>query len=341
LYQLLKPLLFKLKPEVSHSLSLKALQLAHHLGLTKALFPKPIRKPKQLFGLSFSNPVGLAAGLDKNGDYIDGLAALGFGFIEIGTVTPKAQDGNPRPRLFRLNQAQALINRMGFNNKGIDYLIERVKQSQYQGVLGINIGKNAATPIELALDDYTIGLKKAYHYASYITVNISSPNTTNLRQLQHGEYLNFLVAGIKLEQANLERKYNKKVPVLFKIAPDLTHQEVVELAECFLRHKVEGIIATNTTVSREGVESLHESKEAGGLSGAPLLSKSTATLKLLKQELKGQIPIVASGGIMNAHAAQEKIEAGADLIQLYTGLIYQGPGLIQDCLSVIPAKASI
>ncbi|MDF2690951.1 MAG: quinone-dependent dihydroorotate dehydrogenase [Gammaproteobacteria bacterium] len=334
-YQLLRPLLFKLEPEFSHHVSLKTLKLMYQLKLAQAFLPKVCLKPKKLWGLEFANAVGLAAGLDKNGDYIDCLAALGFGFIEVGTVTPKAQEGNPNPRLFRLPKARALINRMGFNNKGIDYLIEQVIQAKYQGVLGINIGKNASTPIELALDDYVIGMQKAYPHASYITVNISSPNTAGLRQLQHGEFLNFLLAGIKLEQANCERLHHKKVPILIKVAPDLTEQEVIELADAFLRHQIEGIIATNTTVSRAGVEAFAISKQAGGLSGFPLLNKSTEILKLFKQELKGQIPIIASGGIVSEQAAQEKMAAGADLVQLYTGLIYQGPALVKRCAELL------
>jgi dihydroorotate dehydrogenase len=331
-YSLFRPILFSLDPETSHYLALKSLKAVYSLGFIRS---QAIIKPKKLLGLEFSNSVGLAAGLDKNGDYIDCLAALGFGFIEIGTVTPKAQEGNSKPRFFRLKEAQALINRMGFNNKGIDYLIQQVRTSRYQGILGINIGKNALTPIELAMDDYVIGLRKAYPYASYITVNISSPNTANLRQLQHGEFLNFLLAGLKLEQSKLEQEHNKKVPILFKIAPDLTHEEIVEAADAFLRHKIEGIIVSNTTVSREGVEAFHASKEAGGLSGAPVFKKSTEVLKLFKQELKGLVPIIASGGIMSAKDAEEKIEAGADLVQLYTGLIYQGPGLIRACAKLI------
>jgi dihydroorotate dehydrogenase len=335
-YQLLRSLLFRFEPETSHHLALNGLKVIHQLGLSRLISAKPISKPREIAGLKFDNPVGLAAGLDKNGDYIDSLAALGFGFIEIGTVTPKPQGGNPKPRLFRLAKAQALINRMGFNNKGIDYLIERVKQAKYQGVLGINIGKNALTPIEHAIDDYALGLRKAYPYAGYITINISSPNTANLRQLQHGEFLNELLVNLKAEQAQLREVHQKNVPIFIKLAPDLSHEEIVQLADAFILNKVEGIIATNTTISRNGVEGEADSKQAGGLSGLPLLSQSTEILALFQQELKGRIPIIAAGGIMSRQAAQQKIAAGANLIQLYSGLIYQGPDLIKACVEAFP-----
>ncbi|MDO8953390.1 MAG: quinone-dependent dihydroorotate dehydrogenase [Gammaproteobacteria bacterium] len=334
-YPILKSLLFTLDPETSHNISLQALRLGYRFGLSKLIAPVLSAKPKSLMGLSFKNSVGLAAGLDKNGDYIDCLGALGFGFIEIGTVTPKAQEGNPRPRLFRLPEAEAIINRMGFNNKGIDYLIENVKQASYTGILGINIGKNASTPIEQAIDDYLIGLRKAYQYASYITINISSPNTANLRQLQHGEFLESLLDALKKEQALLQQLHKKVVPLVVKVAPDLTHAEVVQLSDAFLRYKVDGIIATNTTVSRELVKDSSLSKEAGGLSGRPLATKSTEILHAFRQELKAQIPLIAAGGVMSPQIAQEKIDAGADLIQLYSGLIYKGPALIKACVQAI------
>lgn len=324
LYRFLKPLLFCLPPEGAHRLALSALRYADFFKLLPLLYPR-VEAPKVVWGLHFPNPLGLAAGLDKNGDYIDALSHLGFGFIEVGTVTPLPQHGNPKPRLFRLPQYSALINRMGFNNQGIDYLIERVKQAKFKGVLGINIGKNATTPIESALDDYLVCLEKAYPYASYLVINLSSPNTSGLRALQHGEFLENLLCGLKARQLELALQYQKKVPLLVKVAPDLTEAEVITLCDAFLRLGVEGVIATNTTISRQKVNSA----EAGGLSGKPLFDQSTAVLKMFYRELKGAIPIIASGGVMSADDALSKIEAGADLVQVYSGLIYQGPSLVR------------
>jgi dihydroorotate dehydrogenase len=333
-YQALRALLFKLPPEKAHGLTLKALSVSSALGLTHLLKQSP-GQSCEVMGLNFPNRVGLAAGLDKNGDYIDALAGLGCGFIEIGTVTPKAQAGNPQPRLFRLPEAHAIINRMGFNNKGIDHLIHNVQRAKFKGILGINIGKNATTPMEKAQDDYLICLKKAYSYADYITINISSPNTSGLRHLQRGEFLTDLLGVLKQEQAILERAQHRHVPLVVKVAPDLTEGEVVELADAFVRFNIEGVIATNTTIDREGVASYKEGKEAGGLSGAPLTQKSLEVLKLFKRELKDKIPLIASGGIMTPEIALEKIQAGASLVQLYTGLIYQGPRLIQGCVRAL------
>lgn len=330
-YSLLRPLLFRLAPESAHHLALQGLNIAHRLRLAN-LFTHSITMPKDIMGLTFSNPVGLAAGLDKNGDYIDALAKLGFGFIEVGTVTPLPQPGNPQPRLFRLPQAEAIINRMGFNNKGIDYLIARIKSARYKGILGINIGKNASTPIENAKQDYLICLKKAFAYASYITINISSPNTSGLRNLQHGVYLQDLLTSLKTEQNSLQQRYQKRVPLVVKVAPDLSEAELIELADTFKRCNIEGVIATNTTIARTGVTNLLNANEQGGLSGRPLTGKSTGVLTVLRRELDGKIPLIAAGGIMTAADAQQKLDAGADLIQLYTGLIYHGPKLIQDCL---------
>lgn len=326
-YRLLKPLLFCLPAETAHHVTLAALNALYRLKLT-ALFPKPAANSKKLWDLEFKNPVGLAAGLDKNGHYIDALASLGFGFIEIGTVTPKPQSGNPKPRLFRIPEQEAIINRMGFNNKGIDALIGNVKRAKYKGILGINIGKNATTPIEEALDDYLICLNKAYPYASYITVNISSPNTAGLRNLQHGEYLENLLAGLKAAQTSLSIQHKKQVPLLIKVAPDLTPEEIKALATGFLKFDLDGIIATNTTLARPGITL----QEAGGLSGAPLTQSSTDVLKQFKKALKGKIPIIAAGGIMTPEEAQAKFAAGADLIQLYSGLIYKGPSLLTRCI---------
>jgi dihydroorotate dehydrogenase len=333
-YQILRALLFKMSPERAHAFTLKALSLSSALGFNGFVGQCP-SEPFKTMGLDFPNRVGLAAGLDKDGDYIDALASLGFGFIEIGTVTPRAQAGNPQPRLFRLSEGNAIINRMGFNNKGIDHLIYNVQQAKFKGILGINIGKNAATPIEEACGDYLICLKKAYAHASYITINISSPNTSGLRNLQHGVFLEDLLGALKQEQKHLAQVQQKQVPLIVKVAPDLTEAEIVALADTFLRLDVEGVIATNTTIGREGVAFSKAGKEAGGLSGAPLTQKSTEVLKLFKRELKDKIPLIASGGIMTPDIALEKIQAGASLVQLYTGLIYQGPQLVQGCVRAL------
>lgn len=338
LYSLIRPLLFRLEPETAHDVTLNALRLGHRLGLS-ALFPKPAaNRPRRLMGIDFPNPVGLAAGLDKNGDCIDGLAMLGFGFIEIGTVTPRPQPGNPAPRMFRIPQARAIINRMGFNNKGVDYLVERVKQAQYRGVLGINIGKNFDTPLERANDDYRIGLRRVYPHADYVTINISSPNTKQLRQLQQGSELASLLATLKVEQALLEREHGRYVPLVVKIAPDLNDDAIREIAALLLAHAIDGVIATNTTIAREGVAGLPNCEQTGGLSGAPLKPQATRIVAALASELGGKLPIIAAGGILSGKDALEKIEAGASLVQLYTGLIYQGPGLVHDVLQALEEK---
>jgi len=277
----------------------------------------------------------LAAGMDKNGDYIDALAALGFGFIEIGTVTPRPQQGNPKPRLFRLPEHEAIINRMGFNNLGVDHLIQQVKQAKFNGILGINIGKNFDTPIKNASDDYLIGLRKSYALASYITINISSPNTKNLRQLQQGDEIKKLLSVLKEEQLKLQQTYQKHTPLVVKIAPDLDHDEIIHIAQLLLEFNIDGVIATNTTISREAIEGHKHAEEAGGLSGAPVKEISTAVVAGLADELKGQIPIIAAGGILLAEDAQDKLEAGASLVQIYSGLVYRGPQLIEDILRVI------
>lgn len=328
LYPLLRPALFSLEPETAHEVTLKLLKTAHMTGLSKLVYPALPDRPVNIMGLKFKNPVGLAAGLDKNGDYIDALAALGFGFIEIGTVTPRPQPGNPKPRLFRLPEHRAIINRMGFNNQGIDHLLEQVKRSQYLGVIGINIGKNFDTPIEKAAEDYLIGLRKAYMAASYITINISSPNTKNLRQLQQGEDIKNLIAALKEEQLKLQQRHEKYTPLALKIAPDLTDEEIAHIAGLLLQFEIDGVIATNTTIARDSIAGHPLADEAGGLSGAPVKEKSTAVVKGLASELGGKIPIIAAGGIMSAEDAQQKLAAGASLIQIYSGLIYEGPQLI-------------
>ena len=335
IYALGKPLLFLLDPERAHDLTLKSLKWMPH-GLAKKLFPQPpVCQPRQVMGLNFSNPVGLAAGLDKNGAYINGLAALGFGFIEVGTVTPRPQPGNPKPRLFRIKQVEGIINRFGFNNLGVDNLVENVKRASYNGILGINIGKNFDTPNERAIDDYLICLRKVYAHASYVVVNISSPNTKNLRQLQEKDALAELLAALKTEQAKLAQQHGRHVPIALKIAPDLELEQIGEIATLLLEQKIEGVIATNTTLSRDGVEGLPHGDETGGLSGAPVKGKSTAVIEQLAKRLKGRIPIIGVGGIMSGEDAREKIEAGASLVQIYSGLIYRGPGLINDICKTI------
>lgn len=329
MYSLAKPFLFQCDAERAHELSLAALAKTQHTPLA-ALYRRPlISNPVELMGLTFANPVGLAAGLDKDGDCIDAFAALGFGFIEIGTVTPRAQEGNEKPRLFRIKEADAIINRMGFNNKGIDNLVENVKQSRYKGVLGINIGKNKDTPLEQGKDDYLICMEKAYAHASYITVNISSPNTPGLRSLQYGEALDDLLAGLKEKQQQLAKQYHKQVPLLVKIAPDLSMAELEQVADSLVRFNIDGVIATNTTLDRDLVFDLPHAYEAGGLSGRPVQHKSTQVIQALSGYLNGQLPIIGVGGIDSLTAGREKMAAGASLVQVYSGFIYQGPALVQ------------
>ncbi len=292
-------------------------------------------KPVTCMGIEFPNPVGLAAGLDKNGAYIDALAALGFGFIEIGTITPRPQAGNPHPRLFRLPQAKAIINRMGFNNDGVDKLIENVKAAKFKGVLGINIGKNADTPVEKAVDDYLICLEKVYNYASYITVNISSPNTKNLRSLQSGDALTELLQTLKQRQLALAEEHQHYVPLVLKVAPDLEPSDIEFIAQQLLQFKIDGLIVTNTTLSREGVENLSHGDEAGGLSGAPVFEKSTACLAAFAKTLEGKIPLIGVGGILSGEQAVAKRNAGATLVQVYSGLVYTGPELVKDCVDAL------
>ncbi len=335
-YPLVKPLLFALDAETAHEVTLKLLNAAQVSGFAKLLNPAIEDKPVKVMGLDFKNPVGLAAGLDKNGDYIDALAALGFGFVEIGTVTPRPQPGNPKPRLFRLPEHQAIINRMGFNNLGVDHLLQQVKQCRYRGILGINIGKNFDTPIENALDDYLIGLRKVYASASYVTINISSPNTKNLRQLQQGDEIKALLSAIKEEQLKLQGLHGRYVPIAVKIAPDLNGDEVSHIAQLLLEFELDGVIATNTTITRDRIAGHPLAHETGGLSGAPVKDLSTAVVRRLSSELNGHCPIIAVGGILNAADAQEKLAAGASLVQIYSGLIYQGPQLIADIIKVCP-----
>jgi len=329
-YALARPFLFALDAERAHELTLRLLAVGDSLGLPLS---SPVTgKPIEVMGLRFPNRVGLAAGLDKNGTAIDGLSRLGFGFLEVGTVTPRPQPGNPRPRLFRLPEHEAIINRMGFNNEGIDALRERLALVRYQGILGINIGKNFDTPIEQAVDDYLLCLDKAYPLASYITVNISSPNTKNLRQLQGASELDALLGTLKSRQTALADQHGKYVPLALKIAPDLDSSQIANIAEALRRHRIDAVIATNTTLGREGVESSPLAAEAGGLSGSPLFEKSTAVIRSLAQALAGELPIIAAGGITSGKRARAKLEAGAALVQIYSGLIYRGPQLVAECI---------
>ena len=332
LYSLARPLLFSMAPERAHDLTLSLLKSAHKMGFIRQ---KIDAKPVTCMGIEFPNPVGLAAGLDKNGAYIDALAALGFGFIEIGTITPRPQTGNPQPRLFRIPEAKAIINRMGFNNDGVDQLVENVKASKFKGILGINIGKNADTPVENAVDDYLICLEKVYNYASYITVNISSPNTKNLRSLQSGDALTELLDTLKQRQLELAEQYHHYVPLVLKVAPDLSREDIDFIAAQLITFKIDGLIVTNTTLSRDGVENLAFGNEAGGLSGAPVFEKSTACLRQFAEVLNGQIPLIGVGGITQGEHAVAKKEAGATLVQIYSGLIYTGPELVKQCVSAI------
>jgi dihydroorotate dehydrogenase len=327
--------MFALDAETAHHLTLNGLNIANRLGLMSLAAKRPASDPRTVMGLTFPNPVGLAAGLDKNGEVIDALAALGFGFVEIGTITPLPQPGNPKPRLFRIPEAQGIVNRMGFNNEGVDALIANVKRANFKGILGINIGKNAVTPIEKAADDYLICLRKVYEHASYVTVNISSPNTKNLRQLQGGDELDALLAQLKAEQEKLAQQHGRYVPVAVKIAPDLDTDQIKNIAALLMLHRIDGVIATNTTLSREGVEGLPHGDETGGLSGAPVRDKSTAVIRQLAAELRGALPIIGVGGILNGPDAVEKMQAGAALVQIYSGLIYRGPALVRECADAI------
>ena len=340
MYPLLRPLLFALDAESAHELTLRSLAAGHRLGLPLSCGAPVQQAPIELMGLRFPNAIGLAAGLDKNGACIDGLAALGFGFLEIGTVTPRPQPGNPRPRLFRLPAARAIINRMGFNNDGVDNLVRNVQRAQYRGILGINIGKNFDTPIDRAADDYLICLRKVYALASYVTVNISSPNTQNLRQLQGGDELQKLLGALSDERRRLTDQHGRRVPMVLKIAPDLDSEQIAVIADLLVAHEFDAVIATNTTVSRQAVAGLAHGAEAGGLSGAPLTAQAQQVVSALYSRLGRQLPIIGVGGIMCGEDAAARLHAGARLLQLYTGLIYSGPALINDCVRAAAAVAT-
>lgn len=335
MYSLVRPLLFALEAETAHQVTLHALRGLHRAGLFPAARPALPGCEREFLGIRFPNPVGLAAGLDKNGDFIDALAQLGFGFIEIGTVTPRPQPGNPRPRMFRLPAARAVINRLGFNSDGVDRLVENVKRAHYRGILGINIGKNADTPLERAADDYVACLRKVYPLASYVTVNISSPNTRHLRELQQDTALDSLLGTLTKERRRLTLAHGKRVPLAVKIAPDLDTGQIESIAGLLRRHRVEAVIATNTTTARDGVAGLPHAEETGGLSGAPVTERSTRIVQELSRALHGEIPIIGVGGIMSGADARGKIAAGASLVQLYTGLVYRGPALVRECVEVL------
>ena len=343
-YSLLRPLLFALDPERAHGLTLDALDRTHALGLSGLIAPRTRGTAVRAMGIDFPNAVGLAAGMDKDGAHIDALAALGFGFIEIGTVTPRPQPGNPRPRIFRLPEARAMINRLGFNNGGVDALVRNVQRSRFAlggGVLGINIGRNFDTPNERAADDYLACLRKVYRHATYVTVNISSPNTANLRDLQATAALSELLSALKGEQKKLAAEHGRQVPLAVKIAPDLTRKQVQALAGILVENRIEAVIATNTTIARDAVAALRHGGETGGLSGVPLREAATQVVRWLRDALHGALPIIGVGGILSGADAQEKIAAGATLVQFYTGMVYRGPELVSECVTAVAAQSSL
>ena len=337
-YPLARPFLFGLDPEAAHDLTLSTLARLQGTPLERAWSCPLVQDPIELAGLRFPNRVGLAAGLDKNARCIDALGGMGFGFVEVGTVTPKPQPGNPKPRMFRIPQAQALVNRLGFNNDGLDAFIANVQRSSFRQrgrILGLNIGKNASTPIERATDDYLLALEGVYPHADYVTVNISSPNTKNLRALQSDEALDALLGAIAQRREALAVQHGRRVPVFVKIAPDLDEAQVEVIAATLKRHGMDGVIATNTTISREAVQGLPHAQEAGGLSGAPVLAASNRVIAQLRAALGPGFPIIGVGGILSAEDAVSKVRAGADVVQIYTGLIYKGPGLVREVASAL------
>jgi len=335
LYDLARTVLFATDPETAHELSLDGLRLAHHLGATRLLCPKSRLQPVQCMGLEFPNPVGVAPGLDKNGDYFEALGDLGFGFVEVGTVTPRPQPGNPKPRVFRLTGARAMINRLGFNNKGVDHLVNRVRAHRFRGILGINIGKNFDTPIDRAVDDYLLCLDKVYPYADYVTANISSPNTKDLRDLQGAAELDRLLDALAQQRTRLADRHGRYVPLAVKVAPDLEDEQIRVMAEVISGHGMDAVIATNTTVSREGVTGMKYAEETGGLSGAPLKPQADRVLGALRAALPEETVLIGVGGITCGQDAVDKLKLGADLVQFYTGMVYRGPELVDECLQAI------
>ena len=341
LYSAVRRVLFSLDPETAHRITLAALTGFDTIGLTGLVSPPPLNAPRRVMGIDVPNPVGLAAGFDKNAEHIDLMAALGFGFLEVGTVTPRPQPGNPPPRVFRIPEKEALINRLGFNNVGVDALLRNVERARFKGVLGINIGKNFDTPLDRAHEDYVACLRRVYPHATYVTVNISSPNTPNLRKLQNAEELQKLLSMLKDEQQRLAEAHGRYVPVAVKIAPDLAPGQVDEVAALLVKHGMDGAIATNTTVSRDGVEDSPVAREAGGLSGAPLREKSTAVLRRLCAALDGKLPVIGVGGILSGRDALEKLDAGASLVQIYTGFIYRGPALLREIVEAVARQREL
>ena len=339
MYGLLRPFLFALDPERAHDLTLASLDRVAAARLSSLLGARQVQDPVEVMGLRFANRVGLAAGLDKNAAHLCALGSLGFGFVEVGTVTPRAQPGNAKPRLFRIPQRQALINRFGFNNEGIEHFVANVRAARFDGVLGLNIGKNASTPIEQALDDYVSCLEAVYAHASYVTVNISSPNTRNLRQLQGNDELDALLLGLSQARARLADRHGRQVPLALKIAPDLDDTQIDTIAQRLVHHGIDAVIATNTTLSREAVKGLEHAEETGGLSGAPVFEASNGVIRELRARLPAGYPIIGVGGILSANDALAKIDAGATLVQLYTGLVYRGPALIAECAQALADAA--
>lgn len=333
-FNVMKNVLFSMDPEQAHDWALSAINLAYRTRTIRMIAPPAIAMPRKVMGLDFANPVGLAAGFDKSAEYVDALAALGFGFIEVGTLTPKPQTGNPRPRLFRLTDQQAIINRMGFNNKGVEHAVRCLEKTRYRGVLGINLGKNADTPLENAVDDYLIGFRALWKFASYITINISSPNTRGLRDLQQKVFLGAILHAMKEEQTRIHQTEKKYVPLVIKLSPDMTDEQTTEAADVILQEKIDGVIATNTTVARDGILQSKYASETGGLSGIPLCARSTHIIKTLTSILKDNIPVIGSGGVMDEETAKDKLNAGVKLLQVYTGFIYHGPEIISRVASV-------
>ena len=337
MYSLLRKALFLTDPETAHGLALEGLRLGNGVGAT-SLLCRGASQPLTVMGLEFPNPVGMAAGMDKNGDYIDALGSVGFGFVEVGTVTPRPQPGNPKPRVFRLEEANAMINRLGFNNKGVDHLVRQAKKRSFKGVLGINIGRNFDTPNDKAIDDYLIGLEKVYAYADYITINVSSPNTKNLRDLQNAEKLDGLLGALNARRVELAEEYDGRVPLVVKVAPDLENQQIPEIAQVVSNNQFDGLIASNTTISREQVKGMRHAQEQGGLSGAPLKERANEVLAAFHSALPSDIALIGTGGVIDGEDAAEKIRLGADLVQFYTGFVYRGPDLVADSLSAIATE---
>jgi len=335
LYDLARTVLFAADPETAHELSLDGLRIAHHLGATRLLCQKSQLQPVNCMGLEFPNPVGVAPGLDKNADYFEALGDLGFGFVEVGTVTPRPQPGNPKPRVFRLTGARAMINRLGFNNKGVDHLVNRVRAHRFRGILGINIGKNFDTPIDRAVDDYLLCLDKVYPYADYVTVNISSPNTKDLRELQGAAELDRLLGALARQRTKLADGHGRRVPLAIKVAPDVDDEQIRVMAGIIASHQMDAVVATNTTTSREGVTGMKYAEEAGGLSGAPLKPKADRVLAALRAALPDEIALIGVGGITCGQDAVDKLKLGAELVQFYTGMVYRGPELVAECLQAI------